>query len=281
MERLSWSYALQTLERLGWERKAGATVAPEAIREGLGVLPEHEKLFRRLFDLLARAGVAEETADGFSIAAAPGDALPDALPADPEAFAEWMYAQYPHGEVEIGLIRRSGGALGEALTGKIDPLTLLFSSGDPTPADLYLRAPVAKGANKMLADAIAVMLDRMPPGRTLRVIEVGAGTGSATASVLPELPAGQFEYTYTDISAGFFAEAEERFGGGPIDYRVLDIERDPVEQGFPAHGYDLLIASNVLHATRYLEETLAHCMRLLAPSGQLVALENLRGPGVA
>ena len=55
--------------------------------------------------------------------------------------------------------------------------------------------------------------------------------------------------------------------------------RTPIAQGFDAHGYDLLIASNVLHATRYLEETLAHCRDLLAPSGQLIALENLRGLG--
>ena len=113
------------------------------------------------------------------------------------------------------------------------------------------------------------------------MIEVGAGTGSATASVLPELPEGRFQYTYTDISAGFFAEAEARFGdgGGSIEYRPLDIERDPIAQGFDPHGYDLLIASNVLHATRFLDETLAHCADLLAPSGHLVALENLRGLG--
>ena len=105
------------------------------------------------------------------------------------------------------------------------------------------------------------------------------GTGSATGSVLPELPEGRFDYTYTDISAGFFAEAESRFGDadGAIEYRVLDVEKDPVEQGFDHHGYDLLIASNVLHATRYLEETLDHCRELLAPSGQLMALENLAG----
>ncbi len=35
----------------------------------------------------------------------------------------------------------------------------------------------------------------------------------------------------------------------------------------------------MLHATRYLEETLAHCRDLLAPSGQLIALENLSGLG--
>ena len=101
------------------------------------------------------------------------------------------------------------------------------------------------------------------------MIEVGAGTGSATAVVLPELPEGRYDFTYTDISAGFFAEAESLFGGreASIDYRVLDIEVDPVEQGFDRHGYDIVIASNVLHATRYLDETLAHCRELLAPSG--------------
>ena len=96
------------------------------------------------------------------------------------------------------------------------------------------------------------------------MLEIGAGTGSATNTVLPELPEGGFDYTYTDISAGFFAEAEARFGdgGGCIEYRPLDIEKDPVAQGFDSHGYDLLIASNVLHATRYLGETLGHCLDL-------------------
>ena len=86
---------------------------------------------------------------------------------------------------------------------------------------------------------------------------------------------------YTDISAGFFADAEARFGdaGAAMDYRVLDIEIDPVTQGFEPHAYDLVIAANVLHATRHLDETLDHCRTLLAPSGLLVALENQRGRG--
>ncbi len=281
LERWSWARALATLEELGWQRVKGESVDSEELREQLDVLPEHKRLFRRMLEMVARSGVLEETNDRFVVVVGPDDPLPEVLPSDLEEFATHMTDMYPDGLTEIGLFRRSGLALGDVLRGQEDPLTLLFSSGEPTAADLYLKAPVARAANRMLADAVQALVAELPEGRRLRVIEVGAGTGSATASVLPELPDGRFDYVYTDISAGFFSEAEARFGdgGGSIDYRPLDIEKDPIDQGFDSHGYDLIIASNVLHATRFLEETLANCGALLAPSGHLIALENLRGLG--
>ncbi|MCY3886384.1 MAG: SDR family NAD(P)-dependent oxidoreductase [Chloroflexi bacterium] len=281
MERWSRSYALTTLEKLGWQRRSGEAVDPDDLRQRLHVIEEHQRLFRRMLEMLAKAGVLEERDGGFVVVVAAEDPLPEGLSGDPEEFATRMPGRYPHGLTEIGLFRRSGSALADVLRGQQDPLTLLFSSGEPTAGDLYLKAPVARAANGLLADAVRTLVAELPESRRLRVLEIGAGTGSATASVLPELPSGWFDYTYTDISAGFFAEAEERFGdgGGSIDYRPLDIEKDPIAQGFDSHGYDLVIASNVLHATRYLSETLAHCRALLAPAGQLVALENLRGLG--
>ena len=128
-----------------------------------------------------------------------------------------------------------------------------------------------------MASAVA----NWPQDRPMRIIEVGAGTGSGTSSVLPELPVGNFDYMFTDISAGFFGEAENRFmdSGHAIEYRPLDIEMDPGMQGFELHSYDMVIAVNVLHATRDLGETLSHCRDLLAPYGQLLAMENLRGRG--
>ena len=281
LERWSWARALATLEELGWHRVKGQSVDSEELREQLDVLLEHKRLFHRMLEMVAKSGVLEETEDRFVVVVGPDDPLPEILPRDLEEFATRMTGTYPDGQTEIGLFRRSGLALGEVLRGQEDPLTLLFSSGEPTAADLYLKAPVARAANRMLADAVQALVAELPEGRRLRVIEVGAGTGSATASVLSELPEGRFDYMYTDISAGFFAEAEARFGdrGGSIEYRPLDIEKGPTEQGFDSHGYDLLIASNVLHATRFLEETLSNCRALLAPSGHLVALENLRGLG--
>ncbi|MXY46255.1 MAG: SDR family NAD(P)-dependent oxidoreductase, partial [Chloroflexi bacterium] len=281
LERMSWLYSLSALERLGWERKAGDYIEPESLRESLSVLPEHRRLFRRMFELLASARVVDTAGDGFVVRVGPGDTLPSEMQQDIAGVIEETNARYWHGSTEVGLLRRCGAALADVLTGQADALTLLFSSGEPTAGDLYLKSPVARAANRMIADSIATLLTGLPEGRKLRILEVGAGTGAATTAVLPELPDGSFEYTYTDISAGFFSEAESRFGGddGSIEYRVLDIEKDAAAQGFDLHSYDLIIASNVLHATRRLDDTLVHCRELLRPSGQLVALEILAGTG--
>ena len=281
LEHWSLSRANWTLETLGWKKIVGQVVNPEELRAELGVDDAHRRVFRRLLEMLARCGILQEDDEGFIVKVGSDEPLPNEIPPDPDTVADQLANKHPHGATEIGLFGRCGKSLPEVLRGQADPLTLLFSSGYPTPADLYVRAPIALAANRLLRDAVRALLANLPSGRHLRIIEIGAGTGSATASVLPELPEGQFEYMYTDISAGFFAEAESRFGdgGGCIEYRPLDIEKDPVSQGFDAHTYDLIIASNVLHATRFLNETLDHCLSLLAPSGQMVALENLRGQG--
>ncbi len=281
MGRASWCYALAALEALGWERSAGAVVDSEEQRERLEVLPEHANLFRRMLEILARSGMLQAKDEGFVVTVGADDPLPDDMPRDSEAFLDEVTARFPHAANEIGLFRRCAGALSEVLRGNEDPLSLLFGDAEPTAGDLYRLAPVWRAANRMIGEVVRSLVDDVPDGRRLRVLEVGAGIGSATETILPELAAGQFDYMYTDISAGFFAEAESRFGGAEasIDYRVLDIEKDPVEQGFDPHAYDMVIAANVLHATRHLDETLAHCRALLAPSGLLVALENQRGRG--
>ena len=281
LERLSQSFALDAVRKLGCHYAAGEVIDPEALSDELDIMGDRAKLFRRVFELLGRAGVMQETAAGFQVLIGPDDPLPADLPPDPDAFAASMLERYPHGSIEIALCQRTAAELPGILRRETDPLTVLFGSGYPTPGDLFNTAPATRAVNTMLGDAVAALINELPDGRTLRIVEVGAGTGSGTASVLPQLPAGRFEYAYTDISAGFFAEAEARFGtaDGAIDYRPLDIEKDPVEQGFDPHGYDLVIASNVLHDTISLNETLLNCMSLLAPSGHLVAIEALEGMG--
>ena len=91
----------------------------------------------------------------------------------------------------------------------------------------------------------------------MRVLEIGAGTGGLTAKILEQLRSefGErlyFQYTFTDVSSGFFVAAQERFKDyGGIEYKVLDISKDPLSQGFNRGDYDLIIASNVGAATEH------------------------------
>jgi SAM-dependent methyltransferase len=86
---------------------------------------------------------------------------------------------------------------------------------------------------------------------TLKVLEIGAGTGGTTAGVLEDLKSPEgvrtySRYSFTDISSGFFVAAKERFKDYQgIDFAVLDISKDPIDQGFESESYDLIIASNV------------------------------------
>ncbi|RDW86492.1 type I polyketide synthase [Aspergillus mulundensis] len=113
----------------------------------------------------------------------------------------------------------------------------------------------------------------------LRVLEIGAGTGSLTAVVLDALHSDEGErlygeYMITDVSAGFVNQTKERFAEYQnLKYAVCDITVDPLEQGFEGGSYDLILASNVLHATPNLHETLSRCRSLLKPDGQLYLQE--------
>ncbi|KNG81092.1 putative polyketide synthase [Aspergillus nomiae NRRL 13137] len=113
----------------------------------------------------------------------------------------------------------------------------------------------------------------------LRVLEIGAGTGGSTSRILQRLISNFNErlyvkYTISDVSSGFFVQCKERFKQyEALEYKVLDISRDPLAQGFTPGEYDLIVASNVLHATPNLIQTLENCRTLLRPDGHLFLQE--------
>jgi acyl transferase domain-containing protein len=133
---------------------------------------------------------------------------------------------------------------------------------------------------------------------TMKVLEIGAGTGGMTAVMLEGLqtPGGAkmySEYVFTDISSGFFPAAKEKFKQAPgLKFKALDITKDPQAQGFEA--YDLVTCSNVclpyilfvqgtnfgrqvLHATPSLHDTLVNVRKLLKPGGHLLLEEICTG----
>ena len=255
LEQLSRQYTAQALRLLGWSPGAEEILDADSLASRLGILPVHQKLVGRLLEILGRGRL---------------------LPGDPQQLHHELLDRYPHHQVELTLLGRCGEQLAGVLTGQVDPLGLLFPSQGVRADDLYRDAPAAQVFNGLVRQSVQEALATLPPNRHLRVLEIGAGTGGTTGFVLPVLPVGRTDYNYTDLSAGFFDAAAARFRSYPfVQYRALDIEREPAGQGFGRHRYDVVLAANVLHATRDIGQTLAHVRQLLAPGGLLVLLEGL------
>ncbi|MFN3647966.1 MAG: amino acid adenylation domain-containing protein [Armatimonadota bacterium] len=269
LDRLSAAYVAGAFRRLGFEFTLGRRVTRHALAAELDIADRHRRLFHRLLEILEEEGVLERQHALWIVREQPESGSPDGRCAE-------LIARYPTCRAELELLRRCGAHLAEVLRDETDALSLLFTAGQDSGAgDLYHDSPYARWINTLLGDAAAEVAASLPSGRALRVLEIGAGTGSATAALLPRLDADRTDYLFTDVSGYFTEQAAGAFAACPfLRCRTLDVERSPEEQGYPAGGYDLVIASNVLHATRDLAESLRHARQLLAPGGLLLLVES-------
>ncbi|KAI0200608.1 putative hybrid NRPS/PKS enzyme [Astrocystis sublimbata] len=136
----------------------------------------------------------------------------------------------------------------------------------------YKKSLGAEVANEFLANMMKQIIHRYPHAK---ILEIGAGTGGATKAVLEAIEGAMSSYTYTDLSVGFFGLAEKLFEAysEKMEFKTFDVEKAPKGQGFEPNSYDIVIASNCLHATASLETTLANTRALLKPGGYLLILE--------
>jgi acyl transferase domain-containing protein/acyl carrier protein len=270
---LARAYILRALRRLGWRPDVDRRSTAETLADRLGVVPQHRRLFDRLLGILAEDGLLVHTDGHWHVVG-----TPDA--ADPELIWRELWARFPAYQAEFTLIRQCGDKLAEVLHGDIDPLQLIFPQGSLTTSEhLYQDAPTYRIYNLLSQEAVAQALGRLPEGRTVRILEIGGGTGGMTSYVLRKLPADRTTYVFTDMTQFLLAHAEQKFHAHPfVQYQVLDIEADPIAQGFEPHSFDLVVASDVLHATRDLRRTLTNVTALLASEGLLLLLEGTRTP---
>ncbi|KAH8671737.1 putative polyketide synthase [Xylariales sp. PMI_506] len=175
-------------------------------------------------------------------------------------------------------MERIGSKLVQVLTGQTNALDLLLE--DQLLFRIYHGDEGARASQYMANYAAHLTFQR--PG--LRILEVGAGTGGTTAKVFKACSRGGTapfcaEYMFTDISSGFFDEVRSGLlkpWAHMLSFQAFDLEQDPVEQGFEANSYDLIIAANVVHATASIRKSLRRIRKLLKPGGMLGLVELTR-----
>ncbi|MHC5767581.1 MAG: SDR family NAD(P)-dependent oxidoreductase [Nostoc sp.] len=272
MDALCAVYILKAFEQIGWKPKLHTRISAETLAQQLGVLSVHLRLLRRLLEILAEDGVLHQVDDQWEVCR---------LPEMKQPIEVWkaLLAEFPAYQAELTLLGRCGQKLAAVMIGEVDPLQLIFPKGSVTTSEhLYQDSPSYRIYNLLVEKAIAMALLRLPEGRTVRILEIGAGTGSMTSYVLPKLMPHRTEYVFTDISRQFTISAEQKFRDYSfVEYQILDIEADVIAQGFQPHSFDLILASDALHATSDLRQTLENVKQLLASGGLLVLLELTAG----
>ncbi len=269
LARLTSAHALRTLREAGVFARAGERHTLDEVLGVAGFGAGYRHLVERWLRDLVQRGLLRWSSTGF---------VSDSPLPDPQLDVLWQDVERSIGDDPplLRYLRRCGELVGAVLTGRVSPLETLFPGGSFELAeDLYRCSAIMRYINAIAAAGIEVLSAAVPPGRMLRVLEVGAGTGGTTASLLARLPAERTHYVFTDVSQVFLDRAKEAFADRTfVDYRIFDLERDPLSQGYAAGGFDVIVAANAVHATRDLRVALKHLHSLLAPGGTLLLVES-------
>ncbi|MEU2512525.1 SDR family NAD(P)-dependent oxidoreductase [Streptomyces syringium] len=232
-----------------------------------GVLPQYDKLLAVLLSGAAEHGLLEKATDdrGYRQVRRP----------DPGRITRSFAERHPDDAAALALYSKCGSRLRDVLTGHDAAVEVLFGDDRHLVGQFYDQFCQVRPYHEVCRAVVTASTRTWPAGRPLRILEAGAGSGSLTAALLPYLPPERTAYTFTDISPSFFPPARQRLSSYDfVDYRCLDIEQDPVRQGFTEAGYDVIVLSSVLHATSDLRRTLRHLSRLLVDEGVLLAVEG-------
>ncbi|MEH1778398.1 MAG: SDR family NAD(P)-dependent oxidoreductase [Nostoc sp.] len=269
LEQWAARFLLKVLQEMGGLRK-----------ETLRILPQYSRLYDCIVDILSRAGFTQIDPQG-NISLRQDDAQYTELQ-DIEKEKQQLLSTYPNLKAHIRLLEKCLSQFDEILTGRCLATDIMFphSSMDLVEG-IYKGHPIANHFNQLVTDSlvsyILARLEQRKGDEKITILEIGAGTGGTSAVVLKAIApySHLIRYIYTDISLAFVNYGREQFEAlYPFaEFRVLNIEKEVSAQDFNAGSVDVILATNVLHATQNIRRTLAHTKVLLKKNGWLILNE--------
>jgi NADP-dependent 3-hydroxy acid dehydrogenase YdfG/acyl carrier protein/SAM-dependent methyltransferase len=277
---------LRAFQSMGVFSAPGSEGPVSELNAKLSLLPKYRRLTAAMLKILKSAGWIE--IDDGRVAGADALASPE-LGRDLDSLASRKPAiveAFPEIAAHVELLWTCGERYPEILTGRVPATDVIFPGGSQHLVEgIYRNNAGAEYFNGHVARYIARCMEARFAGdiggadraEKFRIIEIGAGTGGTTASVLEAIQeyGNRLVYTYTDISGGFVRHGKRAFTDhGFMEFGILDIEREVKSQGFEIGFHDLAIATNVLHATRNVRDALRHAKMLLKSGGLLILNET-------
>ena len=184
---------------------------------------------------------------------------------------------------------RSAGVNGEIVC-RMGPAILAILRREILPEELLLKNALSERfrlqslgrerSNSQIEEIVELFVHQNPRAK---MIEIGGGTGTTTQHILNVLQndasgVGPLaaSYDFTDLSSELVEAATDKFKDWEslVRGKTLDIDQDPATQDFENGTYDLVIASQVLTATKNIDRSLSNARKLLKPGGKLILMET-------
>jgi SAM-dependent methyltransferase len=270
--------ALAAFRSTGLERACASPATVDEAIAAAGLVPEVARVPAAWLAATLAARGWLETGDGVRYRAArPLPALdPNEILAEQEAHDARCLPSYR-------IAALAAERYPAVLRGEISGEQALF---DPEGVSAWLK--YFSNANPLYAvtNAIgAIAAERALPERGGAVLELGGGFGSGAEALLGRLEAAGrgaaiAPYRFTELVPMFLRRAERtlraRFGGWPLEFAALDINRPFGDAGVAPGTYAVVYGVNVLHVARDLAATLGEIRAALAERGAIVIAECVR-----
>ncbi|MDN9009024.1 SDR family NAD(P)-dependent oxidoreductase [Brevibacillus laterosporus] len=248
----------------------------------IGIIDLYKKWVDETFAIFTRSGYLSFDGETYTV-------TKNTSIEDTSAWKEWEHRREAwlkddNLKSQVVLVETMLGALPDILTGKQPATDIMFPQSSMSLVEgVYKHNLLADYFNDALAEKIVVFMQERGiqssvTSKPIRILEIGAGTGGTSASVLPRLkPYQEYieEYCYTDLSLAFLRHGEKEYGPEYpfVTFKIFNIEQPVATQDIDPNGYDLVIATNVVHATKNIRHTLRNVKAAMKNNGLLLLNE--------
>ncbi|KAL8726230.1 MAG: hypothetical protein Q9166_006855, partial [cf. Caloplaca sp. 2 TL-2023] len=238
-------------------------------------MPKYENLLQRLYDVLESYRIIVRQPK--HIVRGVGDLTKEKS----HNLQQKLRSQFPAYISEANLLNLTGSKLAQVLVGNADPISLMFGSSSSMRImeDFYAHSPMMSTLTQQLITFLTHYLPTMKPrsDSSIRILEVGAGTGGTSKALAEALEAAgiKVHYTFTDISPSLVAKARSKLRHYPwMEFATFNVENE-VPEAF-RNGFDIVISANCIHATMNRVSSCRKLRDMLADGGIVILSEVTR-----
>ena len=182
LEILSAGFINRAFLRMAWSPQLGERFTTQELAERLDIVPAHRRLFERLIGILAEEGLLKPEGDCW-IVLRPLEAQSSDLQLGSGSIETTVSGMYRGDSpsrpgVQDGLMR--------CCVELVTRCSFFSRAATLIPRmPCIVRSPFARALNTAVRHVVVKAMQDAPKDRTVRILEIGAGTGGTTSFLLP------------------------------------------------------------------------------------------------